>query len=71
MGHLWEETLLTSGEVCRALGISVKALQALRRTRKIAYVRVGFGTIRFRQQAVTEFMRKRDRAIRFAEGRAE
>jgi excisionase family DNA binding protein len=68
MGHLWEEKLLTSGEVCRALGISVKALQALRRNRKIAYVRVGFGSIRFQQQAIHDFLRKRDRAIRFAQG---
>jgi excisionase family DNA binding protein len=71
MGHLWEEKLLTSGEVCRALGISVKALQTLRRTRKIAYVRVGFGSIRFRQQAVHDFLRKREKAIRFAQQGAE
>jgi excisionase family DNA binding protein len=61
------DRLLTSREVCRLLVISGKTLQTLRRTRKISYLKFGHRSIRFREQAVVEFMRRRESAAKFAE----
>ena len=62
-----EPLLLTSGEVCRALSISIKTLQILRRTRKIAYLKLGHRSIRFQPEAIEAFLRKREKAAKFAE----
>jgi len=59
--------LLTSAEVCQRLGICFKTLQTLRNTRKIAFIRLGHRSIRFREEAITEFLQRRERAIQFAE----
>lgn len=61
------ERLLTTQEVCRRLGVCVKTLQVLRSTRKIAYIRFGHRSIRFREQAVEDFLHRRESATRFAE----
>ena len=59
--------LLTSAEVCRRLGICFKTMQVLRNQRKIAYVRFGHRLIRFREEAVREFVRQREKSQAFAE----
>ena len=59
--------LLTSREVCSRLGVCPKTLQVLRKSRKIAYLRFGHRSIRFREQAVEEFLRRREKAVAFAE----
>lgn len=59
--------LLTTREVCLRLGICMKTLQVLRSRRKIAYIRFGHRSIRFREQAVEEFLRRREKAVNFAE----
>ncbi len=61
------DRLLTQREVCQRLGICAKTLQILRRNRKIAYLRFGHRSIRFREQAVEDFMRRREQAAVFAE----
>lgn len=55
--------LLTPADVCRRLGISFKTLRLLRKARKIAYLRFGHRSIRFREEAVADFMRRRESAI--------
>ena len=62
------DRLLTTREVCRRLGISIKTLQVLRSNRKIAYLRFGHRSIRFREEAVEKFMQRREKAVNFAEG---
>lgn len=57
-----EERLLTSKEVCARLGVCFTTLQVLRRNRKIAYLRFGHRSIRFREEAVQEFLRRREKA---------
>ena len=59
--------LLTQREVCQRLGICPTVLQRLRRDRKIAYLRFGYRSIRFREEAVEDFLRRRERAVEFAE----
>jgi excisionase family DNA binding protein len=61
------DRLLTTREVCRRLGISIKTLQVLRSNRKIAYLRFGHRSIRFREEAVEKFMQRREKAVNFAE----
>lgn len=61
------DRLLTTTEVCRRLGICLKSLQVLRKTRKIAYLRFGHRSIRFREQAVEDFLRRREKAVTYAE----
>jgi excisionase family DNA binding protein len=51
--------MLDQNEVCRLLAISRKTLQQLRRERKIKFVRLGYRSIRFRQEDVGEFIRRR------------
>jgi excisionase family DNA binding protein len=62
------DRLLTTREVCRRLGISIRTLQVLRSNRKIAYLRFGHRSIRFREQAVADFIQRREKAVQFAEG---
>lgn len=50
--------LLTQSEVCRILGVCPKTLQLLRKKRKIAALRFGHRTIRFRSEEVERFIRK-------------
>ena len=59
--------LLTTRDVCTRLRISMKTLQILRKRRKIAYIRFGHRSIRFREQAIEEFLRRREKAEIFAE----
>lgn len=59
-------SLLTSREVCLRLNVSRKTLQLLRHRRKIAYVRFGHRSIRFREEAVERFIRLREEAVQFA-----
>lgn len=59
--------LLTTHEVCDRLGICIKTLQILRKRRKIAYISFGHRSIRFREQAVEDFLQRREKAINFAE----
>ncbi len=61
------ERLLTTQEVCRRLGICIKTLQVLRKRRKIAYLRIGHRSIRFREEAVEDFLQRREKAVSFAE----
>jgi excisionase family DNA binding protein len=51
--------LLTQAEVCQRLQISLKTLHNLRNRRQISYLRFGHRLIRFREQAVEDFLRKR------------
>jgi len=60
------DRLLTTREVCRRLGISIRTLQVLRSNRKIAYLRFGHRSIRFREQAIEEFLQRREKAVNFA-----
>lgn len=60
--------LLTHREVCERLRISPKTLQKLRTARKISYIRFGHRSIRFRPEAVEEFIRRRERALSVAAG---
>jgi excisionase family DNA binding protein len=53
--------LLTQTEVCRILRVSKKTLQNWRVARKIGYVKFGHCCIRFRQEDVQEFIRRRER----------
>lgn len=52
------DRLLAQSEVCERLSISTKTLQKYRRTRKIAFIQLGYNTIRFRETAVQEFIRR-------------
>lgn len=61
------EHLLTQSEVCQRLHICRKTLQTLRTRRKIGYIRFGHRTIRFREEHVQEFLRRREQAVAFAE----
>ena len=61
------DRLLTTREVCQRLGICLKTLQVLRSNRKIAYIRFGHRSIRFREEAVREFIVRREKAVQFAE----
>jgi excisionase family DNA binding protein len=61
------DRLLTTSEVCERLGVCIKTLQVLRSNRKIAYLRFGHRSIRFREQAVEEFLRQREKAVTYAE----
>jgi excisionase family DNA binding protein len=54
------DRLLTQREVCRLLQICPKTLQNLRRRRLIAFVKFGYNAIRFRPDAVEEFIRRRE-----------
>ena len=60
------ERLLTTREVCKRLGICLKTLQQLRANRKIAYIRFGHRSIRFREQAIEQFLARREKAVHFA-----
>lgn len=62
------DRLLTTAEVCRRLGVCIKTLQVLRNRRKIAYIRFGHRSIRFRENAVEDFIRRREKAEIFAGG---
>jgi len=57
------DNLLTINEVCALLRISPQALQSLRMRRKIAYVHFGHKTIRFHEQAVRDFLKRREKAV--------
>lgn len=57
------EPLLNQSQVCELLGISKKTLQLLRRKHKIGFARLGHRTIRFRQEQVEQFLRKREQAV--------
>jgi len=59
--------LLTSDEVCSQLRICKKTLQSLRKNRKIVYVMFGHHSIRFRQEDIEKFIRRREKAVKFAE----
>jgi len=61
------DKLLTTYEVCRRLGICATVLQRLRRERKIAFIKFGHRSIRFREEAVQEFLRRKEKAAQFAE----
>ena len=52
--------MLTQAEVCRLLRVSAKTLQNWRRKRKIGYVKFSHCGIRFRQEDVAEFIRRRE-----------
>jgi excisionase family DNA binding protein len=54
------DRLLTQREVCARLGICPTVLQRLRKARKIAYLRFGHRSIRFREQAVEDFLKRRE-----------
>jgi excisionase family DNA binding protein len=56
--------MLTQREVCELLRITAKTLVRLRRSRKIRYARLGPHTIRFRQEDVAEFVRRREEGFR-------
>lgn len=60
------DRLLTTTEVCRRLGVCIKTLQVLRNRRKIAYIRFGHRSIRFRENAVEDFIRRRENAEIYA-----
>jgi excisionase family DNA binding protein len=62
--------LLTSREVCQRLGICIRSLQILRSTRKIAFIRFGHRSIRFREEAIDQFLQHREKAVHFAKGKA-
>jgi len=62
------DRLLTTREVCKRLGVCMRTLQILRSNRKISYLRFGHRSIRFREQAVEEFLQRREKAVQFAEG---
>jgi len=62
------DRLLTTREVCQRLGVCIKTLQNLRVNRKIAYIRYGHRSIRFRPEAVEQFLQRREKAVTFAEG---
>jgi excisionase family DNA binding protein len=62
------DRLLTTREVCKRLGVCIKTLQVLRSNRKIAYLRFGYRSIRFREEAVADFIQRREKAAQFAEG---
>jgi excisionase family DNA binding protein len=53
--------LLTQRDVCALLRISAKSLQRMRRERLIKFVQFGPHSIRFRQEDVGEFIRRRER----------
>jgi excisionase family DNA binding protein len=61
------DRLLTTREVCKRLGVCIKTLQVLRSNRKIAYLRFGHRSIRFREEAVEAFIQRREKAVSFAE----
>jgi len=61
------DKLLTQREVAVMLGVSIKTLQILRRTRKIGFARFGYRTIRFRESQVYEFLKRREQAVISAE----
>jgi excisionase family DNA binding protein len=52
------DKLLTQREVSELLGVSVKTLQLLRRNQKLAFVRFGHRTIRFRESEVSKFVER-------------
>ena len=53
--------LLNQRDVCALLRISAKSLQRLRRERRIKFIQFGPHSIRFRQEDVGEFIRRRER----------
>jgi len=53
--------MLTQRDVCALLRISAKSLQRFRRERRIKFVQFGPHSIRFRQEDVAEFVRRRER----------
>jgi len=61
------DRLLTTREVCQRLGVCIRTLQVLRANRKIAYLRFGHRSIRFREEAVADFIQRREKAVQFAE----
>jgi excisionase family DNA binding protein len=61
------DRLLTTREVCQRLGVCIRTLQVLRSNRKIAYLRFGRRSIRFREEAVADFIQRREKAVNFAE----
>jgi excisionase family DNA binding protein len=55
--------MLTQSEVCKLLRVSPSTLKNWRRQRKIAFVKFGHCSVRFRQEAVAEFIRRRERGV--------
>jgi excisionase family DNA binding protein len=53
--------LLTQRDVCALLRISAKTLQRFRRECRIKFLKFGPHSIRFRQEDVGEFIRRRER----------
>jgi len=52
--------MLTQTEVCELFRITRKTLQNWRRQRKIGFVRFGHHSIRFRQEDIADFIRRRE-----------
>jgi excisionase family DNA binding protein len=62
--------LLTQKEVCELLRISAATLKRLRQSRRIQYISFGAHSIRFRLEDVQTFVRRRQRAVEYAEKEA-
>jgi excisionase family DNA binding protein len=58
--------MLKASEVCALLNICEKMLRKLRRSRKIRFVRLSPRCIRFRQEDVVDFLRRREEGFRRA-----
>jgi excisionase family DNA binding protein len=52
--------MLTQREVCELLQICSSTLQRLRRAHKVRFVKLGYRSIRFRQEDVADFIRRRE-----------
>lgn len=59
--------LLNQRDVCTLLRVSAKTLQRLRRERLIRFVQFGPHSIRFRQEDVGDFIRRRERRCQESE----
>jgi excisionase family DNA binding protein len=55
--------MLTQRQVCELLQIGASTLQKLRRAHKVRFVKLGYRSIRFRQEDVADFIRRRERGL--------
>ncbi len=56
--------MLTAREVCAFLQITAKTLRRYCRARKIRFARLGPHTIRFRQEDIADFIKRRQEGFR-------
>ncbi len=56
--------MLNHREVCQLLGVTTKTLTRWRRSKKIRFARLGPHTIRFRQEDIADFIKRRQEGFR-------